>query len=462
MSIVSLILGQLLPWLIGTAWLAGLGRTNAAGRPAVIAGYGYLVGSFALTLWMRALSAAHVPFGRTTIALPLLLSAALALWWGRRRGTLAFSGARNARASTMPRRWMILWWLLAALIVIHFALDTLEIVWRPLFPWDAWSQWATKARVWYELGAIAPFSDVQHWLAGGSYIDTAPNYPGTVPLLQVWASIALGHWDDSLMNLPWVSFALALALCVYGQSRSIGFHPLLAMAGAYFVASLPMVDTHTALAGYADLPLATYYSAAAIALWQWSITRERAQATLALLLAAACPLTKLPGWVWLATLLPALLVAWWPQRGLRAVYALWGAGAITVLVLAQYQFQIGGYTLHATLKPVWEPLWQNYYEFANWHLLGYALPLLAAFNFRRLLHPPLVAGSVMVASGAAFLFVVFSLTSAELWVRDFSTVNRATLHFAPLLIFYVIALTQGSLQALRDAAPETSAPASSA
>ncbi len=27
---------------------------------------------------------------------------------------------------------------------------------RPLFPWDAWTQWATKARVWYELGRIAP------------------------------------------------------------------------------------------------------------------------------------------------------------------------------------------------------------------------------------------------------------------------------------------------------------------
>ena len=49
----------------------------------------------------------------------------------------------------------------------------LEVAWQPLYPWDAWIQWATKARVWYELGQIVPFARVEAWLAanGAAYFD---------------------------------------------------------------------------------------------------------------------------------------------------------------------------------------------------------------------------------------------------------------------------------------------------
>jgi hypothetical protein len=97
---------------------------------------------------------------------------------------------------------------------------------------------------------------------------------------------------------------------------------------------------------------------------------------------------------------------------------------------------------------VWEPLWQNYYEFANWHLLWYLLPVLMAFNYRRLLEPPLLAGTVMVATGLAFLFFVFSFSNAADWVADYSTVNRATLHLVPLLLFYVWKLGYSTIESM--------------
>ena len=31
-------------------------------------------------------------------------------------------------------------------------------------PWDAWSHWATKARVWFELKSMAPFVAASEWL----------------------------------------------------------------------------------------------------------------------------------------------------------------------------------------------------------------------------------------------------------------------------------------------------------
>ena len=58
---------------------------------------------------------------------------------------------------------------------------------RPLFPWDAWMQWGTKARVWFELRTMAPFVTASEWLQATGpnvYFDAAPHYPATVPLLR--------------------------------------------------------------------------------------------------------------------------------------------------------------------------------------------------------------------------------------------------------------------------------------
>ena len=71
-------------------------------------------------------------------------------------------------------------------------------------------QWATKARVWFELRTLAPFAPFDVWLPanGALYTDAAPHYPATVPLWQVWSALLMGRWDDSLTNLAWWCTAL--------------------------------------------------------------------------------------------------------------------------------------------------------------------------------------------------------------------------------------------------------------
>ena len=67
MDILAFIVGVKLPWLLGITALAALRDNrrpaNAPGEVAWIVGAGYLVGAFLLTLWMRVLSLAHIPFG---------------------------------------------------------------------------------------------------------------------------------------------------------------------------------------------------------------------------------------------------------------------------------------------------------------------------------------------------------------------------------------------------------------
>jgi hypothetical protein len=471
MDYFALACGLALPWLLGFALLCALDWPHSgsaaqpgAGRNALRLGYGYFVGALLLTLWMRALSLAGVGFGRLAIGLPLLASSVALLVWAARRHRLPLAALgslpRWLLRPPLPRGQRLAWILLLAWLVLRLALLAAEVAWRPLYPWDAWVQWATKARVWYELARIAPFVHADLWLGGapGAYFDASPNYPATVPLLQVWSCIALGRWDDSAMNWPWLLMLVALTLAIYGALRDAGLPLFGALVGAYLVASLPFVDVHVALAGYADLMMAAVYTLAALAFYRWTRRRDPTDAVLGLLLALACTLIKIPGVIWALTLLPGVIVALLPRRGPQLVALAFGAAALVLLFLAQSAPLILGYRLHVDFEPPWRSLAEAYFLFNNWHLLWYAAVALAILGVRQLFRPPLAPLAAVVASGLAFLFVVFTFTNVGAWVTDFTTVNRATLHLAPLLLCLCVLLWQ-ELTAPRPASLPTQQPA---
>jgi hypothetical protein len=380
-------------------------------------------------------------FSLMSISLPLLAVTAALIAWAARRGRVSLPAIRSALTALVSPSvvgWQrVIWIVLIAWLVAHFALMAAEVAWRPLYPWDAWVQWATKARVWYELGHIAPFVRGDVWLAGvdGAYFDASPNYPATVPLLQVWTCMALGRWDDSAMNWPWLAILAALVAAVYGALRGEGVAPLSALFGAYLLASLPLVDVHVALAGYADLPMGAVYTLAAIAFYRWAMRRDMRDAVIALLLAGACPLIKAPGWIWAATLIPGVVIVLLPRRGARIVGVGFAVAALALLALARTEPMLLGYRLHLNFAPAWAQLVKSYYLMGNWNLLWYAVIALVAFGWRHLMKPPLLPLTAVTAAGLGFLFFVFAFTDAAAWLADLTTANRATLHIVPLLVF---------------------------
>ena len=387
MDYLALTLGLALPWLLGIALLLALDwpqspahdGDDSAGTAALRFGYGYFIGALLLTLWMRALSAADVGFGRISVGGALLFAVAALFAWVARRSDISVRAIRNA-TSTRVRpplsRWQQwAWRLVLAWLGLRFASLAAEIMWRPLYPWDAWMQWATKARVWFDLGRIVPFVRSDVWLSGATtaYFDASPDNPSTVPLLQVWSCVALGRWDDSAMNWPWLCMLLALTLAVYGSLRRAGLSLVGALTGAYLVASLPLLDTHAALAGYADLMLAGVYSCAALALHRWALRRDARDVALALLFALACPLVEISGMVWALTLVPGVIVARFPRRGPKLMAFGFGMAALVVLVLAQSEPALLGFSLHFDYQPPWHSLAAAYLFSGSWHLLWYAV-----------------------------------------------------------------------------------------
>ena len=285
MEILLPIIAWALVWAAGIALVAALPRSRgsftAPGEIAWLVGTGFFAGAFLLTVWMRAVSLAGIPLGRGSVGMPLVLLAAAGAWWVGRRGDPSLASAWGQAFNTLRARGpgggsRSLWFALLAWLALRSLLLFVEVATRPLYPWDAWMQWATKARVWFELKAWVPFVNTDAWLAAQSalYTDAAPTYPSTVPLWQVWSSLALGRYDDVWMNLPWWFASVAFAIAIYGALRRIEFGPLAALVGTWIVVSLPLADVHVALAGYADLPMAAYFTLAALATLAWTRTRR--------------------------------------------------------------------------------------------------------------------------------------------------------------------------------------------
>jgi hypothetical protein len=445
--------GWVLVWVFGILVVAAIQRRSTRQRSgeswAWTIGCGFFAGAFMVTVWMRALSLAGIPFSFARIALPMVI-ASIALAVLVRRRAPADDAARTPAApdfATLSRGGRALLYVLVAWLALRFVTLLLDVVWTPLYPWDAWIQWATKARVWYSLGQIVPFGRTDAWFAanGALWFDASPNYPATVPLWQVWSSVALGRWDDALMNLPWWLVAVALAIAIYGALRESGLSPLGATIGAWLASSLPLANVHVALAGYADLPMAAYYALAALAAWRWSRERTVASALLALLFAAACTTIKTPGVVWALTLLPGVVLALMPRRGPRIVAIGLAVALLTLAVLAQTDPVVLGYRLHLDFAPAWLSLVDSLFLLGNWHLLWYAVIAAAIVGWRVLRSPAFAPLSATVASGLLFLVVAFSFTNARNWVTDQTTINRAVLHIAPLALIWTIVVVHAWL-----------------
>jgi len=454
MDAARLILAWAVVWIAGVALVRRVYSAGAADRvphPAWMAGAGFLAGAFVLTLVMRGVAVAGGPLALRTVGVVMVVLT-LALWLPELRRVrawrMAFFDAAGWRSAPWPAA-RILWYALLAWLAVRYALLLGEVLRQPLFPWDAWTQWGTKARVWFELHHMVPFVSAITWLGGSTsgYVDAAPHYPATVPLLQVWSSLALARWDDAWMNVPWWLLGVALALALYGFFRDQGLAPLFALTGTWLIVSLPILETHVALAGYADLPLACYLTVGALAGFTWIRRRTWPDTAVALLFLCAVPMIKIPGWIWLATLVPGLVAGLLPRHGLRIVVFGWVAAIVAIFLLGRYEPTIFNYRLHFDLNVPWHGLVEAYLSFANWHLLFWVLPAILLATRDRVVSQELVPLTVVVGSGALFLLLGFSLTSAAIWVEDQSTVNRATLHLAPLLAAWMVLLVHRALTA---------------
>jgi hypothetical protein len=250
-------------------------------------------------------------FGGTVIALPLVIVSlvALAYAWRRDRFDARAWPARllqSFQARDLAKWERILWFSLIAWLALRFALLAAEVASRPLYPWDAWTQWATKARVWYELRTIAPFAPRRRVVRGRRQrvLRRVAGVSGDDALLQVFTCIMLGRWDDVLMNAPWWQMAVALAFAVYGGCDCSGLRqrrPSSALPRGVAAARQRSRGARRLRRPPARRVLRRGRDRADALVAR---ARSPAMPRSPFVLAIACTQIKNPGWFWAATLVP--------------------------------------------------------------------------------------------------------------------------------------------------------------
>ncbi|MCB1690267.1 MAG: hypothetical protein KDI33_17345 [Halioglobus sp.] len=442
MDILLTTLALILPVLLGGLWLNLLIPPGAHARPALVWGNGTLVGLILVPQILWGLDALGMPLSFVTAGLltSVLIVAAVAIHIS---GNRRIRTHLDAAFSAMPAAHRLLFLILLALVALRCATLGLEILWRPLFPWDATMHWATKARVWFEYRSLQPFVENNVWLQMGGegvFTDRHPGYPHTVPLLQVWMNLATGRWNESLMNLPWLLCFIAIGAAFYSQLRNAGAGPLVAMGFTYLLLSMPLLNIHVALAGYADLFLGAAYCAGLMAFHNWITTRWRSQALLAAFFAVACLLIKGEGLPWALTFIPALLLVPRTRHKVAKLASLVVLGLALLIILTQKnpllisqlldsitEFHPDG--LAGTLQAIW--------LHDNFHLLGYLLLAIIPIGLTipgAFTKTYLSISVALLCAVVMFLFL-FLFTIFGAGASNFTGVGRLCIQLAPGLLF---------------------------
>ena len=448
--------GVALPWVLGYAWVRTL-REFGATNPYVEWGYGHFLGILLLTLVMRLVGWVGAPLSLGVLAplVVVLVGAGTTFAYVRERRHRPVPAAALPIPDADPLAIRGLALIVAVLLVLRTGTLAVDVLLRPLFPWDAWTQWATKARVWSGLHALVPFIPWDVWLTRApGYTDPAPHYPATIPLLQTWMTLALGRWDDALMNLPWLAGYVALALAIFGQLRRMSISVAWSLFTVYAVLSLPLLDAHVALAGYADFHVAAAFALAMLALIAWEKDRARVQLLLFGFAVVLLPLLKIPGRAWAVIAVVGLLVAAFGKSWKRLLAVGTGASAAVAMIAVVFWRERIEAVAGAPQTEISRPLVDNLFLFDNWHLLWFVLPIIVAVGWRDAIGA-MRGASVALACGVLFLFAVFVGTRVGDWVTDYTTVNRALLHLAPAAtVFGAVLIWSWALRRNANARPD--------
>jgi len=445
------IVAWLVPLGLGSGLFALLdGRPRSPSDYLRVFGGGFVLGALATAL-------ALVPLGRVDVdaivprVAMVLLPLAVGLWaWVLMRAR----DAVPARLDT--RRMHPLLWCLVGLLAVHAALMADEILLRPMYPWDAWAAWLLKPKAWMLGGHLDAFVGFDEWLAdtSGTLRTTQTwSYPEALGRLAVWFASAWGDWNAGVVGAIWFALWVALLAGLYGGLRALGLARDRAVVAVYALGSLPLINVHVALAGYADLWIATLIAFSCLSWMRGLETGTRGPLVLAALFALLLPAVKLEGAIWLVLLAGTMLYARMPLRFRRVALVL--APVIGVGIVAAYLLRVpliapaldriglsadtGALLAHApaVIGAAADGLFSQY----NWHLFWVAVALTLAVRFATLKQSaPLRFLGLFLLLGSVFLFALFVLTPAGKWAESYTAVNRLSLQIVPAMLVFAALL----------------------
>ena len=344
--------------------------------------------------------------------------------------------------------------VLVGLLFIHLSLILANSAFRPIFPWDAVTTWMYSSKAWVMSDSITELVYAPTWL---SKVDSlghpmyASHYPQTLPKHTAALSALSGVWRPLVPGLTWAACWIAIILMTGGAIASASGSPPIALIGAYMMGSLPLLNAHAALAGYADIWMVLCSGGGLMMLLVWSQLKTPQFLYLSLMLLLAGAVIKAEGWIWAGMGGVFLLHQYFLGRrdyilmllffglSLASMVALditeislgpagfWGFSAdqISVGVLGSYPTRPYNALPNYFVALVNEP---------NFHLLGIvylASLLVISFKLRRGAAPFWLMSCLIIGSQS----IIFGLSSFSEYAESGTAINRLLLHFVPVFVF---------------------------
>ena len=411
------------------------------------AGAGFFISAALLIQWLSyapiSLSSASwsAVFVSALVSLPLFQIT-------RRPEQAAISGLlqRKQLSAYLP------YFLLITLIAAHLLLVLASNLTRDIFPWDAFTTWMYRAKVWVLNDEMLNFQGVNQWLQSGGvgYALPASHYPPSVSAVAAFSSALSSGWNDQSASIPWFFAMLAIGSMMFGLCRQSGLTILPSLAGLYLLISIPIVGMHGLLAGYADLWMVGTSGMGLAALMLWTQKRHRGALALGTVLLVVGSCFKTEGWIWLGMgMLFILIHTLWHQRRYAALFCvmtilfagfhlesvnlgalgLWGIHEETIHIGPLGQYLLRPYN---ALPKYFEMIFLR----GNLHLLGtlylLALALLTFINWRASVTHWLM-GALIICSQ----WVIFGLSSYSLYAETGTAINRLLLQFLPVFVLTI-------------------------
>jgi len=267
--------------------------------------------------------------------LVLIVGASLELWQVVVLcGVLAGLGFVRDQRVRLARPTVTPWWaivLLAAFLVVL----GIDLLFQPLWAYDAWAQWTPKAKSFVLFDGL----DARY------FETTAPNsdYPVLVPAIEAIDFRFMGGFATQVLHLQFF-----LLIVAYAGSL---FELLLPRARAIFVWALvatvvvaPSLGIQAAYA-LADVPLAVFFSLAGLFAWIWLEEEDLGALALLAIFSAAAVASKNEGALFVGTLFVVVLVLTVFGRAWRTALLTLAAGAVALVGIVPWRLWARGHHL---------------------------------------------------------------------------------------------------------------------
>lgn len=472
---LKLLLAFGLPSICGYS-LVGLAERDKGGlHPVERLCLGYAAGLGLLTMEMFLLGFAEVQYSAVTVSAPLVILSLLFLAANRlcsRRGS--FSRPENykteARECSGPDSYLghpvvkVLCAIVVAWICWKVAFVLYEGFVRPVASQDSWWNWSSGAKFFfYERGLL--LDPASEFFFGRGY-RLFLGYPLLNPLAQVWVSLLLGTFHESLAK-AWVPFCYLSILGVFFFAVKREAGKVIALAALFLLSSAPLISYHS-IDAYSDLPLATFVFFGGVLLFRYMETKKPGYAALAGLFFSMGVFAKSEGIVFLfASSVSIIIFDLVVKRGgLRGVvsFAIPAAVYIAPWMIFKAYYGIGFGHGHGTgvgaedeaSGIIWSeevhyeviaPFFKELLFTVNHALIFPFLVLLTVIGLRTVFRTNIKYIYLIIVLKICTLLFVYTNTHDYVYILNRMSVNRNAIAFLPLT-FFITALLASRL--LRD------------